>query len=126
MRNEVLLSALAMCSVLSLLCHTLTPLPGSYVAIAASVISGTYTLLCSFRFVGAAKDVHYFAPIHKYGLINDTTWRYIYNNGDHSLFDGYKWSLDVFVDYTWSQLGTLTATMIILLVMEVRVHEGFE
>jgi hypothetical protein len=30
------------------------------------------------------------------------------------------WSLDVFVDYAWAQLGTLNNVLVVLLIVEVR------
>lgn len=47
-------------------------------------------------------------------------WQYVFQNGPASLFNGYAWSLDIFVDYTWKDLTKLSATIIIVLVIEVR------
>lgn len=53
------------------------------------------------------------------GINATQTWQYIFNNGPSSLFKGYSWSLDTFVDFTWNDLTRLSITLIILLVVEV-------
>jgi hypothetical protein len=56
------------------------------------------------------------------GMDLNTTraYQYIRMNGPESIFQGYGWSLDVLVEYTWNQLGALSTLLIILLVVEVR------
>eukprot|EP00878_Enallax_costatus_P032405 GHUV01035610.1.p1 GENE.GHUV01035610.1~~GHUV01035610.1.p1 ORF type:complete len:363 (+),score=121.72 GHUV01035610.1:211-1299(+) len=46
-------------------------------------------------------------------------WQYVYNNGQGSLFFGYAWSLDTFVDYSWHNMLSLGRVIIILAVVEV-------
>ncbi|GBF92718.1 hypothetical protein Rsub_05087, partial [Raphidocelis subcapitata] len=51
--------------------------------------------------------------------LNDTiAWNYMFENGPDSIFKGYAWSLDTFVDYSWSRLGQLNTVLIVLLVVE--------
>ena len=69
--------------------------------------------------ISAAEDVHFWAETLRGGLNDTRSWQYIYNNGRQALFDGYTWSLDTFVDFTWLELGKLSQVMIILLVIEV-------
>jgi len=38
--------------------------------------------------------------------------------GPESIFTGYAWSLDTFVDYAWLSLGNLKTVLIVLLVAE--------
>lgn len=40
-----------------------------------------------------------------------------------SVFKGYAWSLDTFVDYTWQDLTKLSVIIIVLLVVEVRLED---
>jgi hypothetical protein len=37
-----------------------------------------------------------------------------------STFRGYAWSLDIFVDYVWKELTSLSVVLVALLVVEVR------
>jgi hypothetical protein len=67
--------------------------------------------------------VQFHAKDLAYGLGETNYWNYIYHNGPNSLFNGYMWSLDVFVDYAWAQLGTLNNVLVVLLIVEVRRHK---
>lgn len=53
------------------------------------------------RYLQAALEVRFNAAALGYKLAHTSYWQYIYLNGLDSLFDGYKWSLDVFVDFAW-------------------------
>ena len=87
----------------------------------------------SCRYLGAADDVKFLAgpqPEKKGYRLNETrAYQYIRLNGPQSVFEGYGWSLDVLVEYTWTQLGALSTLLIILLVLEVRtrlhIHNPF-
>ena len=70
------------------------------------------------RFIQASWDVHHLAPTLKAALFDNTQWNYITHNGPTSIFSGYAWSLDTFVDYAWSSLGQLKTVLIILLIVE--------
>jgi hypothetical protein len=63
--------------------------------------------------------VQFHADDLAYKLSHTNYWNYIYVNGPKSLFEGYMWSLDVFVDYAWAQLGTLNNVLVVLLILEV-------
>lgn len=75
---------------------------------------------CCRRYLRCSKDVQFNSDILKYALGETNYWNYIYHNGPGSLFSGYMWSLDVFVDYAWAQLGTLNNVLVVLLIVEVR------
>jgi hypothetical protein len=53
------------------------------------------------RYLQAALETKFYAPTLKYQLEHTPYWQYIQNNGVTSLFHGYTWSLDVFVDFAW-------------------------
>jgi hypothetical protein len=55
-----------------------------------------------------------------YHLDETSYWNYMYLNGPASIFSGYSWSMDIFVDYAWNQLGELNSVLVALLVIEVR------
>lgn len=74
------------------------------------------------RYLQFTQDVTFNAPILKHKLLNTSYWQYIYNNGPESLFRGYCWSLDVYMDYAWARLGTLSSVVLILMIIEVSVH----
>eukprot|EP00882_Tetradesmus_deserticola_P025626 GHRQ01028163.1.p1 GENE.GHRQ01028163.1~~GHRQ01028163.1.p1 ORF type:complete len:534 (+),score=138.84 GHRQ01028163.1:97-1698(+) len=71
-------------------------------------------------FVNSGRTLHYYADDWQASMVNASAWQYIYNNGPHALYTGYAWTLDTFVDYTWRDLTTLSMTIIVLLVVEVR------
>eukprot|EP00883_Tetradesmus_obliquus_P002715 jgi/Sobl393_1/12921/SZX78204.1 len=70
------------------------------------------------KYLRCSKDVQFNSDILKYALGETNYWNYIYHNGPGSLFSGYMWSLDVFVDYAWAQLGTLNNVLVVLLIVE--------
>ncbi|KAF8055488.1 tmcC [Scenedesmus sp. PABB004] len=70
------------------------------------------------KFLHSSKEVEFNARALRYELHDTNYWNYIYQNGPASLFEGYMWSLDVFVDYAWSQLGTLNNVLVVLLIVE--------
>lgn len=75
--------------------------------------------VCAARFCANVKEV--LTTVSLGALLNTTSaWNYIDLNAPQSLFEGYSWSLDTFVDYCYSQLGELSIVLIILLVVEVR------
>jgi hypothetical protein len=71
------------------------------------------------RYLRCSKDVQFHAKDMAYLLGETNFWNYVYHNGPGSLFTGYMWSLDVFVDYAWAQLGTLNNVLVVLLIVEV-------
>lgn len=44
--------------------------------------------------------------------------QYAFLNTPTSIFNGYAWSLDTFVDFTWQDLTKLSVVIIVLLVIE--------
>eukprot|EP00878_Enallax_costatus_P025839 GHUV01027676.1.p1 GENE.GHUV01027676.1~~GHUV01027676.1.p1 ORF type:complete len:1421 (+),score=378.88 GHUV01027676.1:621-4883(+) len=68
--------------------------------------------------VSAGRDLYFQSD--KQGMEMNVTpiWQYIYQNGPKSIFDGYAWSLDTYVDYAWKDLLSLAVLLIILLVVE--------
>lgn len=70
------------------------------------------------RYLLAERDVLFNQAQLKYLLDKTTYFQYIYQNGPVSLFLGYVWTLDVFVDFAWAQFGSLKITLVILLALE--------
>jgi len=65
-----------------------------------------------------AKDVIFLFPTLGAAINETEGWQYVYRNGADGVFKGYAWSLDVFVDYCWSQLTSLSKILIVPLVVE--------
>lgn len=79
--------------------------------------------LLVFRFILAAQEVNYAAKVLK--LVGDQMqnlhfWQYVIKNGKDTLFEAYSVSLDLYVLFCWSQLGSLSNLLTGLLVAEVR------
>eukprot|EP00878_Enallax_costatus_P046842 GHUV01057143.1.p1 GENE.GHUV01057143.1~~GHUV01057143.1.p1 ORF type:complete len:116 (-),score=16.10 GHUV01057143.1:53-400(-) len=51
-----------------------------------------------------------------------TFFQYMYQNGPWSVFMGYVWTLDVYVDFAWAQFGTLSIILIILMAVEAAIQ----
>eukprot|EP00878_Enallax_costatus_P005349 GHUV01005618.1.p1 GENE.GHUV01005618.1~~GHUV01005618.1.p1 ORF type:complete len:894 (+),score=279.19 GHUV01005618.1:728-3409(+) len=73
------------------------------------------------KYVSAGEDLLYWAIKMRDSLNTLQSYHYVVENGRNSIFTGYSWSLDVLVDYTWLQLGTLTTELIMLMVAEVAI-----
>jgi hypothetical protein len=65
------------------------------------------------------EDVRFHAKELGVSLSATPYWNYVYLNGPASIFSGYSWSMDIFVDYAWDQLATLSNLLVALLVVEV-------
>ncbi|KIY98973.1 hypothetical protein MNEG_8988 [Monoraphidium neglectum] len=70
------------------------------------------------KYISASWDIYYLAPTLKSALNLTTLWNYVEDNGPASIFQGYTWSLDTFVDYAWDSLGKLKVVLVVLLVVE--------
>ncbi|KAI8474715.1 MAG: hypothetical protein J3K34DRAFT_518018 [Monoraphidium minutum] len=70
------------------------------------------------KFIAASSDVYYWAPLVGADLNATAAWNYVTLNGRNSIFTGYAWSLDTFVDYAWGSLGQLKIVLVVLLVVE--------
>jgi hypothetical protein len=70
--------------------------------------------------LAALEDVYYFRNDWGPDMDHKPSWQYAYLNGPASVFTGYAWSLDTFVDYTWQDLTRLSVIIVVLLVIEVR------
>lgn len=77
----------------------------------------TRTVICC-RYLLAEKDIMFNHAALKLELEKTTYFQYIMNNGPDSLFKGYSWTLDVYVDYAWQQFGSLNIVLMILLALE--------
>lgn len=71
------------------------------------------------RYLRCQQDVLYNAKLLGHDLEHTSYFQYMYHNGPNSLYMGYVWSLDVFVDYACKQLGTLGNVLLVLLILEV-------
>jgi hypothetical protein len=76
-------------------------------------------LLWLARFIQGLQDLKFNAFIEGYNLDKTPYFNYVYYNGPDSVFNGYSWSMDVHVDFAWSQLGSLSNVLVALLVIEV-------
>lgn len=74
------------------------------------------------RYLLAEKDMEYNQAALKMAAEHTTFFQYIYQNGPESLFKGYVWTLDVYVDFAWAQFGSLSIALIILLSLELGVQ----
>lgn len=74
---------------------------------------------CDIRYLRSCQDVIFNADTLKHKLAQTRYWNYIYFNGPESIFHGYSWSLDVYMNYAWLQLESLNSILIILIVLEV-------
>eukprot|EP00775_Hariotina_reticulata_P001355 gene1355-1696_t len=70
------------------------------------------------KYLQSLQDVIFNARALGLKLADTAYWNYMYLNGPASIFTGYSWSMDVFVDYAWNQLGTLNSVLVALLVIE--------
>jgi len=70
------------------------------------------------RVISYARDVLFLYPKLKAGINETKAWQYVSRNGAESTFHGYTWSLDLFVDYCWKELASLSIVLIALLVVE--------
>eukprot|EP00775_Hariotina_reticulata_P003515 gene3515-3785_t len=70
------------------------------------------------KYIQSLQDVIFNARAVGFKLDETPYWNYMYLNGPASIFSGYSWSMDVFVDYAWNQLGTLNSVLVALLVIE--------
>ncbi|KAI8467685.1 MAG: hypothetical protein J3K34DRAFT_523567 [Monoraphidium minutum] len=77
------------------------------------------------KYIASGHDVHYAAPSLGAALENSTFYRYMYLNGPGAIFEGYAWSLDTQVDFSWVQLGTLSTVLIVLLIVLCMVYQFF-
>lgn len=84
----------------------------------------TNVLSCPCRMgnvaLAALDDVHFNRDVWGAQMEMTPSFQYAYNNIPESLFSGYAWSLDTFVDFTWQDLTNLSVIIIVLLVVEVR------
>lgn len=71
------------------------------------------------RYLQYSQDVTYNAKELKTQLIGTHYWNYIYYNGPSSVFTGYSWSLDVYMDYAWGQITALHSLVLLLMLLEV-------
>eukprot|EP00879_Flechtneria_rotunda_P009748 GHRR01010197.1.p2 GENE.GHRR01010197.1~~GHRR01010197.1.p2 ORF type:complete len:816 (+),score=239.63 GHRR01010197.1:4977-7424(+) len=65
-----------------------------------------------------AKTVLFNSDTWKSDMNGTTSWQYQFQNGPASVFTGYSWSLDTFVDFAWLDLSRLSTVLIVLLVVE--------
>lgn len=70
--------------------------------------------------LAALDDVHFHRDDWGAQMDETPSFQYAYRNIPEALFNGYAWSLDTFVDFTWQDLTKLSVVIIVLLVVEVR------
>ncbi|WIA20263.1 hypothetical protein OEZ85_006098 [Tetradesmus obliquus] len=82
-------------------------------------INGTQTLWdMGNKVVAAGRELQFAADSVGVAMLNTTYFQYLLNNIPGSLFAGYAWSLDTFVDYTLADLASLSSIIIVMMVVE--------
>jgi hypothetical protein len=69
--------------------------------------------------VAAGRELLFSAEAAGAAMYNTSYFQYMLHNIPESLFSGYAWSLDVFVDYTLRDLASLSSIIIVMMVVEV-------
>jgi hypothetical protein len=70
--------------------------------------------------VAAGRELRFAGDTDGAAMNNTACFQYMLNNIPGSLFTGYAWTLDTFVDYTLRDLASLSSIIIVMMVAEVR------